>query len=51
MQLDTNKKLEYIHHVLVEVMNGGIETEDSVLLEIALMFIENMQKESVKDSV
>ena len=46
MTLTNDKKLEYIHHVLVEVMNGTVEVEGSVLLEIAVMFIENIQEES-----
>ena len=44
MTLSKDKKIEYIVHVLQETMNGSIEPEDSVLIEIALIFIEDIKK-------
>ena len=44
MTLSKDKKIEYIVHVLQETMNGSIEPEDSVLVEIALIFIEDIKE-------
>jgi len=45
MTLSKDKKIEYIVHVLQETMNGSIEPEDSVLVEIALIFIEDIKED------
>ena len=44
MILSKEKKIEYIIYVLQETMKGSIESEDSVLVEIALIFIEDIKK-------
>jgi hypothetical protein len=50
MTLSKDKKIEYIVHVLQETMKGSIEAEDSVLVEIALIFIEDLkEKEDIKN--
>ena len=48
MTLSKDKKIEYIEHVLQEVGKGTIETEDSVLIDIALIFIGDL-KEGTSD--
>ena len=48
MTLSKNKKMEYIVYVLQEVGKGTIETEDSVLIDIALIFINDI-KEGTSD--
>ena len=44
MTLSKDKKIEYIVHVLQETMKGSIEPEDSVLVEIALIFIGDLKE-------
>tara|TARA_Y100001951_G_C11169049_1_gene199191 strand:- start:338 stop:493 length:156 start_codon:yes stop_codon:yes gene_type:complete len=44
MTVSNDKKMEYIAYVLLEVGKGTIESGDSVLLDIALIFIEDLQK-------
>jgi len=46
MTLSKDKKIEYIVHVLQETMKGSIEPEDSVLVEIALIFIGDLKEET-----
>jgi len=48
MTVSNDKKMEYICYVLQEVGKGTIDAEDSVLIDIALIFIENL-KEKPKD--
>ena len=45
MEITKDKKIEYIAYVLQEVGKGTIETEDSVLIDIALIFIEDLKEE------
>ena len=45
MEISKQKKLEYIRHILQEGIKGSIETEDSILLEVALIFTEDIQEE------
>ena len=44
MTISKEKKMEYIAYILLEVGNGNIESGDSVLLDIALIFIGDLQK-------
>ena len=44
MTISKEKKMEYIAYILLEVGKGTIESGDSVLLDIALIFIEDLQK-------
>ena len=44
MILSKDKKIEYIIYVLQEVGKGTIETEDSVLIDIALIFINDIKE-------
>ena len=44
MTLSKDKKIEYIAYILLEVGKGTIESGDSVLLDIALIFIGDLQK-------
>jgi len=44
MTISKDKKIEYIAHVLQEIGKGTIETEDSVLIDIALIFIEDLKE-------
>ena len=41
--LSNNEKLEYIHHVFQEVLNGNI---DNLMLETSLQFVEEIREES-----
>ena len=44
MSLNKQKKLEYISHVLEQVVNDSIDgKEDSILIEVALDFIEDIK--------
>ena len=45
MALNKQKKLEYIEQILEEVKNGSVDSkEDSILLEVALDFIEDLKE-------
>jgi len=44
MTISKEKKMEYIAYILLEVGKGTIETEDSILIDVALIFIEDLQK-------
>tara|TARA_B100000809_G_scaffold131216_1_gene129014 strand:+ start:1034 stop:1189 length:156 start_codon:yes stop_codon:yes gene_type:complete len=46
MEITKDKKIEYIAYVLQEAGKGIIETEDSVLIDIALIFIEELKEET-----
>ena len=47
MPLSDEKKLEYIQHILEDISNGSIEDkENSVLLEVAVQFIEEIREKS-----
>ena len=44
MALNKQKKLEYIRQILEEVVNDSIDgKEDSILIEVALDFIEDIK--------
>ena len=44
MTLNKQKKLQYIEQILDEVKNGNIDgNEDSILVEVALDFIEDIK--------
>ena len=44
MALNKQKKLEYIQQILEEVVNDSIDgKEDSILIEVALDFIEDIK--------
>ena len=44
MALNKHKKIEYIRHVLEQVVNDSIDgKEDSILIEVALDFIEDIK--------
>ena len=46
MALNKQKKIEYIRHVLEQVVNDSIDgKEDSILIEVALDFIEDIKEE------
>ena len=46
MSLNKQKKLECIKQVLEEVANGSVDSkEDSILIEVALEFIEDIKGE------
>ena len=46
MSLNKQKKLQYIEQVLEEVKNGHVDDkEDSILIDVALDFIEEIKKE------
>ena len=46
MSLNKQKKLEYIKQGLEEVANGSVDSkEDSILIEVALEFIEDIKGE------
>ena len=46
MALDKQKKLEYIKQILEEITNDNINGgEDSILIEVALDFIEDIKSE------
>ena len=45
MALNKQKKLQYIEQILEEVKNGSVDDkEDSILIEVALDFIEEIGK-------
>ena len=45
MALNKQKKLEYIQQILEEITNDNIDgKEDSILIEVALDFIEEIGK-------
>ena len=47
MALNKQKKLEYIEQILEEVKNGSVDDkEDSILIEVALDFIEDLKEGS-----
>ena len=44
MALNKQKKLQYIEQILEEVKNGSVDDkEDSILIEVALDFIEDIK--------
>ena len=44
MALNKQKKLQYIEQILEEVKNGSVDDkEDSILIEVALDFIEDLK--------
>ena len=44
--LKKHKKIEYIKQILDEILNGSIdEKEDSILVEVASAFLEDIKKE------
>ena len=44
--MNNSKKLKYINQILQEVMNGSVNiSEDSILIEVALEFIKEVQEE------
>ncbi len=46
MALNKQKKLQYIEQILEEVKNGTVDDkEDSILIDVALDFIEEIKKE------
>ena len=46
MTINKEKKMEYIEYILLEVGKGTIESGDSVLIDIALIFIEDLKDTS-----
>jgi hypothetical protein len=47
MALNKQKKVEYIRQILDEIKNGNINgNEDSILVEVALDFIEDLTERS-----
>ena len=47
MSLNKQKKLQYIEQILEEVKNGAVDDkEDSILIEVALDFIEDLKERS-----
>ena len=47
MALNKQKKLQYIEQILDEVKNGTIDgAEDSILVEVALEFINDLKEGS-----
>ena len=47
MALNKQKKLSYIEQILEEVKNGSVDDkEDSILIEVALDFIEDLKEGS-----
>ena len=51
MALNKQKKLQYIEQILEEITNDNIDgKEDSILLEVALDFVEDLKgPEGIKD--
>mgnify|MGYP003625437989 FL=1 len=47
MEISDDKKLEYIHHVLSELMEGSIEVAGveggAILVEVAVTFLEDLR--------
>ena len=52
MALNKQKKLQYIEQILEEITNDNIDgKEDSILLEVALDFVEDLKgSEGIKDA-
>ena len=46
MTISKEKKMEYIEYILLEVGKGTIESGDSVLIDIDLIFIEDLKDTS-----
>ena len=47
MALNKQKKIEYIRHILEQVVNNSIDgKEDSILIEVDLDFIEDLKEGS-----
>ena len=47
MALNKQKNLQYIEQILDEVKNGSVDDkEDSILIEVALDFIEDLKEGS-----
>ena len=47
MALNKHKKLQYVEQILEEVKNGSVDDkEDSILIEVALDFIEDLKEGS-----
>jgi hypothetical protein len=47
MALNKQKKLQYVEQILEEVKNGSVDDkEDSILIEVALDFIEDLKEGS-----
>jgi len=47
MSLNKQKKLQYIEQILEEVKNGSVDAkEDSILIEVALEFINDLEEGS-----
>mgnify|MGYP001335974021 FL=1 len=45
MALNKQKKLEYIEQILEEVKNGSVDDkEDSILIDVALDFVEDLKE-------
>jgi hypothetical protein len=45
MALNKHKKIEYIRHVLEQVVNDSIDSKDDlILIEVALDFIEDIKE-------
>ena len=45
MALNKQKKLQYIEQILEEVKNGSVDDkEDSILIEVALDFVEDLKE-------
>ena len=45
MALNKQKKLEYVKQILEEIANGSVDTkEDSILIEVALDFVEDLKE-------
>ena len=51
MALNKQKKLQYVEQILEEVKNGSVDDkEDSILIEVALDFVEDLKgPEGIKD--
>ena len=44
MSLNKHRKLEYIEQILEEIKNGHVDDkEDSILIDVALDFIEDLK--------
>ena len=45
MSLNKQKKLQYIEQILEEVKNGSVDDkEDSILIDVALDFVEDLKE-------
>ncbi len=50
MALNKQKKLEYIEQILEEVQNGSVDSkEDSILIEVALEFVNDIKEGSLDE--